>query len=240
MALVNTNGQSIGTVRAWQTTGGVTFRIDAARLPHGVHGLHVHAVGRCDPPDFQTARPALEPGQPQARPQQSRRPPRRRPAQRHRRGQRGDRRSGHPVRHQPDRAGRLAWSDPRRRRRSARAACPGRRQCHRPERQQRRPDRLRRAPADAGTSLTVVQGAQRLQQAGRLLVQRAWLKSNPCITSRATSRAADGAVEVDGPDAVDVAMTPEAAEETSERLLRQSFKARGQKRLDRLPHRPDE
>ena len=51
-------------------------------------------------------------------------------------------------------------------------------------------------------------------------------------------QAVDGAVELDGPDAVDVALTPEAAEETSERLLRQSFKARGQKRLDRLPHRP--
>ena len=50
--------------------------------------------------------------------------------------------------------------------------------------------------------------------------------------------AIDGAVQLDGPDAVDVAMTPDAAEETSERLLRQSFKARGQARLDRLPHRP--
>ena len=55
MALVNAAGQSIGTVRAWQTAGGVTFRIDAAGLPHGVHGIHVHAVGRCDPPDFASA-----------------------------------------------------------------------------------------------------------------------------------------------------------------------------------------
>ena len=55
MPLVNSAGQSIGTVRAWQTTGGVTFRIDGSGLPHGVHGLHVHAVGRCDPPDFTSA-----------------------------------------------------------------------------------------------------------------------------------------------------------------------------------------
>jgi len=55
MALVNASGQSIGTVRAWQTAGGVTLRIDAAGLPHGVHGIHVHAVGRCDPPDFASA-----------------------------------------------------------------------------------------------------------------------------------------------------------------------------------------
>ena len=50
-------GQTIGTVRAWQTAGGVTFRIDASGLPHGVHGIHVHAVGRCDPPDFASAGP---------------------------------------------------------------------------------------------------------------------------------------------------------------------------------------
>jgi hypothetical protein len=50
--------------------------------------------------------------------------------------------------------------------------------------------------------------------------------------------AVEGQVEVDGPDAVDVALTPEAAEETSERLLSQSLKARGQRRLGRMPHRP--
>jgi len=55
MPLVNASGQSIGTVRAWQTAGGVSFRIDASGLPHGIHGVHVHAVGRCDPPDFTSA-----------------------------------------------------------------------------------------------------------------------------------------------------------------------------------------
>jgi Cu-Zn family superoxide dismutase len=55
MALVNSAGQSVGTVRAWQTAGGVSFRISAAGLPHGIHGLHVQAVGRCDPPEFTSA-----------------------------------------------------------------------------------------------------------------------------------------------------------------------------------------
>ena len=55
MALVNAQGQSIGTVRAWQTAGGVSFRVDARGLPHGIHGIHVHSVGRCDPPDFASA-----------------------------------------------------------------------------------------------------------------------------------------------------------------------------------------
>ena len=51
-------------------------------------------------------------------------------------------------------------------------------------------------------------------------------------------KAVDGTVKIDGPDAVDVTLSPEAAEETSERLLRQSFKARGQTRLKRNPHQP--
>lgn len=50
--------------------------------------------------------------------------------------------------------------------------------------------------------------------------------------------AKDGEVMVDGPDDVDVALTPEAAEETSNRLLEGSMKARGQRRLKDYPHRP--
>lgn len=61
MALVNSAGASIGTVRAWQTAGGLAFRVDAAGLPHGVHGVHVHGVGRCDPPDFASAGPHWNP-----------------------------------------------------------------------------------------------------------------------------------------------------------------------------------
>ena len=40
--------------------------------------------------------------------------------------------------------------------------------------------------------------------------------------------AEDGTVQVTGPDAVNVRMTPEAAEETSNRMLEGSMKARGQ------------
>jgi len=55
MPLINAAGQNIGTVVAWQTPGGVSFRIRASGLPHGVHGIHVHPIGRCDPPDFSSA-----------------------------------------------------------------------------------------------------------------------------------------------------------------------------------------
>jgi len=48
--------------------------------------------------------------------------------------------------------------------------------------------------------------------------------------------AVEGTVQLDGPDAVDVALTPEAAEETSERLLSEAVKAAGQRRLRDYPH----
>src|SRR6478736_9164477 len=55
MTLVNSAGQAIGTIRAWQTAGGIAFHIEASGLPHGVHAIHVHPIGRCDPPDFASA-----------------------------------------------------------------------------------------------------------------------------------------------------------------------------------------
>ncbi|WP_029940468.1 superoxide dismutase family protein [Sphingomonas astaxanthinifaciens] len=53
--LVGTSGQAVGTVRMWETPGAVSFRVEANGLSVGRHGLHVHAVGRCDPPGFTTA-----------------------------------------------------------------------------------------------------------------------------------------------------------------------------------------
>ena len=55
MPLIGATGQTVGSVRAWQTAGGVTFHVEATGLPHGVHGIHVHSVGRCDAPDFTSA-----------------------------------------------------------------------------------------------------------------------------------------------------------------------------------------
>ena len=57
MPLIDSAGRTIGSVRAWQTDGSVSFRISAAGLPHGLHGLHIHSVGRCDPPAFVSAGP---------------------------------------------------------------------------------------------------------------------------------------------------------------------------------------
>ena len=53
--LIDQAGRQIGTVVAWQTAGGVSFRVRASGLSHGLHGIHVHPIGKCDPPDFASA-----------------------------------------------------------------------------------------------------------------------------------------------------------------------------------------
>jgi hypothetical protein len=50
--------------------------------------------------------------------------------------------------------------------------------------------------------------------------------------------AKDGEVILDGPDDVDVKVTPEAAEETADNLVEGAVVARGQRRLRNLPHKP--
>ncbi len=45
----------------------------------------------------------------------------------------------------------------------------------------------------------------------------------------------DGVVSVKGPNAVDVQLTPEAADETSDRLLHGALQARGQQLFRRPP-----
>ena len=44
----------------------------------------------------------------------------------------------------------------------------------------------------------------------------------------------DGKVLLDGPDGVDVALTPEAAEETADRLIQHSVNAAGQRWFKKL------
>lgn len=54
-SLVRSDGAAAGTVRVFSEPTGVLLRIEAAGLPPGVHGVHVHSVGRCDPPGFTSA-----------------------------------------------------------------------------------------------------------------------------------------------------------------------------------------
>lgn len=42
-------GRTIGTATLIETPSGVLIRAEVANLPPGVHGFHVHEVGKCDP-----------------------------------------------------------------------------------------------------------------------------------------------------------------------------------------------
>ena len=49
--------------------------------------------------------------------------------------------------------------------------------------------------------------------------------------------AKDGVVKVEGPDAVDVNLSPEAALETGDRLAEDGVRAAGQRRMKDQPHK---
>jgi Cu-Zn family superoxide dismutase len=53
--LTNRERQPVGTASFTSTGTGVRVVVQAQGLPAGVHGLHVHEVGRCDPPAFTSA-----------------------------------------------------------------------------------------------------------------------------------------------------------------------------------------
>lgn len=55
VALVDASGASIGSVRVFSEPTGLTLRIDAHGIPPGLHGVHIHSVGRCDAPKFTSA-----------------------------------------------------------------------------------------------------------------------------------------------------------------------------------------
>jgi superoxide dismutase, Cu-Zn family len=53
--LRNAGGQVVGTVTLTQVGGAVRVVLEAQGLPAGAKGVHIHAVGKCDPPEFTTA-----------------------------------------------------------------------------------------------------------------------------------------------------------------------------------------
>jgi superoxide dismutase, Cu-Zn family len=48
-------GQPVGTATLAERDGKVHLLVQARGLTPGEHGIHLHAVGRCDPPGFTTA-----------------------------------------------------------------------------------------------------------------------------------------------------------------------------------------
>jgi Cu-Zn family superoxide dismutase len=53
--LRNAEGQEVGSAALKQAKNGVQISLTVSNLPAGTHAFHIHAVGKCDPPDFKTA-----------------------------------------------------------------------------------------------------------------------------------------------------------------------------------------
>jgi Cu-Zn family superoxide dismutase len=53
--LHDAKGAVVGHAVVSEVQGGLRLTLDTDGLPGGTHGVHIHAVGRCDPPDFASA-----------------------------------------------------------------------------------------------------------------------------------------------------------------------------------------
>lgn len=59
--IVDSNGSPIGSASFVEQRQNVRIEITITRLPPGTHGMHLHAIGKCDGPDFASAGPHFNP-----------------------------------------------------------------------------------------------------------------------------------------------------------------------------------
>lgn len=57
----NTTGQPVGTATLTQVGNAVRIVMEVQSLPRGAKGVHIHAVGKCDGPTFESAGPHFNP-----------------------------------------------------------------------------------------------------------------------------------------------------------------------------------
>ncbi len=60
--LVDAQGKEVGSAKFAPAGDGVRVSVQVTGLTAGKHGFHVHAVGKCDAPEFKTAGPHFNPG----------------------------------------------------------------------------------------------------------------------------------------------------------------------------------
>ena len=60
-ALLDPSGSPIGSVSFVEQRQNVRIEISVTKLPPGIHGVHLHAVGKCDGPEFASAGPHFNP-----------------------------------------------------------------------------------------------------------------------------------------------------------------------------------
>lgn len=54
-------GAALGFATISASAGAMRLTVEGERLPQGAHGAHIHAVGRCDGPGFESAGPHWNP-----------------------------------------------------------------------------------------------------------------------------------------------------------------------------------
>jgi len=53
--LINSQGKRVGKATFVEGQDGVEIAIEVYNMPSGLHGFHIHAVGKCETPDFKSA-----------------------------------------------------------------------------------------------------------------------------------------------------------------------------------------
>lgn len=53
--LKNAQGQTVGQATLTDSANGVLVHVELTNAPAGAHAVHIHAVGKCEPPAFQSA-----------------------------------------------------------------------------------------------------------------------------------------------------------------------------------------
>jgi superoxide dismutase, Cu-Zn family len=59
--IVNAQGQKIGSAQIHSSGSGIRIDVEASQLTPGMHGIHVHNVGKCEGPAFASAGPHFNP-----------------------------------------------------------------------------------------------------------------------------------------------------------------------------------
>ena len=53
--LKDKDGKTVGSVTLTDTPNGVLLNVSLTRVPAGDHALHIHGIGKCEPPSFKSA-----------------------------------------------------------------------------------------------------------------------------------------------------------------------------------------
>jgi superoxide dismutase, Cu-Zn family len=60
--LRDAKGEDVGSVSLMQPSAGVLLQLSLKGVPAGEHAFHIHAVGKCEPPGFNSAGGHFNPG----------------------------------------------------------------------------------------------------------------------------------------------------------------------------------